>query len=1192
MIRNRLVAGVAAAPLLLLSGQALAETEISNTRTTSVSTSTVNSGAPDDILITEDGTLSPTVTGAVVTIDSNNTVTNEGEISTEDVDGSVGIQVNGGTTTGVTNALTISIVDSFDQSDDDNDTDNDGDLDGAFATGTGRYGIRISGDGTVTGDILNDVGAIITVEGNQSRGISLETPLDGNLINRGVISVTGDQNIGINIAAPVSGMVEASGSISVQGEDAVGLAIDAAVGGQLHLQGSISTTGYRYTSRPSDEDDLAILDDDDLLQGGSAVRITASVAGGVLLDTAEATTTDFDGDGIPDSLDDDDDNDGILDDDDTDNDNDGITDDDYDNDGKTNANDSDDDNDGVDDDDDDDDNGDGIPDADLDQDGRADSTEGSASLISYGAAPALLIGSDTQAITMGAVGVDDEAYGLVIRGSVTASGVFDNITATAIQIGGENGHTTLITGGIQLDGSVFASAYNADATGLILKSGAVADVINNTGSLYGTAYATSAPLSEESALTATALLIEDGASVGVLSNSGTIYATVQGESSDAVAIRDLAGSLSEITNTGAILAAIYKDDDEDDTDDDNEDSADEVVTGKAIALDLRASTTGVVIRQYAEASDRDGDGVIDSEDADDDNDGVLDADDDDDDNDGVKDSKDDEDGLDTNADGVPDSQEPSITGDVLLGSGDDRLEVLNGSVYGAVSFGDGADSLTVGSAGGEAYVYGDITDRDGRLTLDVVRGELTVTNAETIAATSLAVSGDAILTVTADPAADSVTRFNVGSATLSNGAQLGLRLDNLIDGPQRYTIIHTDTPGGLTVTGLVTSLDEYSPYLFVVTAASDADVGEVYLDVRRRTATEMGLSPNQTKVFDAVYAALAGDEDVRDVFLAAETRDDFLGLYEQMLPDQGEGLFSSLDLLTRTISRLTATRPDLRGTYGPDSVWIQEINTGVVREAGVSAGSETKAFGFVAGYESMGADGGALGMTLAFINAEEKDDVAQVGEETNISLLEAGVYWRRSIGGLTFNVRGSAGYGWLDGDRLFVDPDTALVVQADSGWNAFTGAASASAAYEARAGRFYARPTVSLDYLYLAEGDRTETGGGLSFNQQVQARTSRRLSAAAEIAFGATYGKDSWWRPELRLGYRQHLAGKVGDTVFRFTGGDWVALPASEPGDGTMVLGLSVKAGTPMSYIALEGEYEAADGEDRYNLMLAGRMIF
>lgn len=29
-----------------------------------------------------------------------------------------------------------------------------------------------------------------------------------------------------------------------------------------------------------------------------------------------------------------------------------------------------------------------------------------------------------------------------------------------------------------------------------------------------------------------------------------------------------------------------------------------------------------------------------------------------------------------------------------------------------------------------------------------------------------------------------------------------------------------------------------------------------------------------------------------------------------------------------------------------------------------------------------------------------------------------------------------------------------------------------------------------------------------------------------------------------------------------------------------------------MSYVALEGEYEAVDGEDRYNLQISGRVMY
>jgi hypothetical protein len=56
---------------------------------------------------------------------------------------------------------------------------------------------------------------------------------------------------------------------------------------------------------------------------------------------------------------------------------------------------------------------------DEDGDGVADSAEGTASLNTFGGAPALLIGSDTKAITIGAVGTGDNAYGLIVRGGST-----------------------------------------------------------------------------------------------------------------------------------------------------------------------------------------------------------------------------------------------------------------------------------------------------------------------------------------------------------------------------------------------------------------------------------------------------------------------------------------------------------------------------------------------------------------------------------------------------------------------------------------------------------------------------------------------------------------------------------------------------------------------------------------------------
>jgi hypothetical protein len=62
----------------------------------------------------------------------------------------------------------------------------------------------------------------------------------------------------------------------------------------------------------------------------------------------------------------------------------------------------------------------------------------------------------------------------------------------------------------------------------------------------------------------------------------------------------------------------------------------------------------------------------------------------------------------------------------------------------------------------------------------------------------------------------------------------------------------------------------------------------------------------------------------------------------------------------------------------------------------------------VAGYEAMGDAGGALGLTLAYVNVEEHDTVAKVGEQTTASFVQGGAYWRRSTGGWIMNAGGGA----------------------------------------------------------------------------------------------------------------------------------------------------------------------------------------
>jgi len=268
-----------------------AETSVTTARTTAISTATINNGAADDISITSAGSVKPT-TGAAVTMDSNNNITNAGTIQVTGANGAIGIAVNAGTTGNVTNSGTITIDEDYTAT----DSDSDGDIDGAFAQGSGRYGIHTLGthSGTIT------TTGTITVEGNSSAGIALDGPLTGSIAKGGTISVLGDNSYGLR-AGDVSGNVSITGTTAVQGANSVGAAMLGDVGGTLKVQGTIVSTGYRSTTAPTD---TSKLDADDLLQGGSALIIAGNVAGGIILDVPPSNTDD-------DS--DDDDNDGVKD---------------------------------------------------------------------------------------------------------------------------------------------------------------------------------------------------------------------------------------------------------------------------------------------------------------------------------------------------------------------------------------------------------------------------------------------------------------------------------------------------------------------------------------------------------------------------------------------------------------------------------------------------------------------------------------------------------------------------------------------------------------------------------------------------------------------------------------------------------------------------------------------------------------
>ena len=201
--------------------------------------------------------------------------------------------------------------------------------------------------------------------------------------------------------------------------------------------------------------------------------------------------------------------------------------------------------------------------------------DSTAKITTFGAAPAMVIGSATQDINIALVPTTDA--GIVIKGAIGGAGVYAGVSGTGLSIGGM-GHAVNVAGGLSVTGGVVATSLDTNATAIYIGAGASVPQINVNGTVTATGAGTSGSAAQ-------AIVIDAGATVNGIANSGTIAATRSGSSGTAAAIVDHSGTLALIQNNGQIGITNAAD-----------------IGDAATAIDVRATVTGATVRQIAAAS--------------------------------------------------------------------------------------------------------------------------------------------------------------------------------------------------------------------------------------------------------------------------------------------------------------------------------------------------------------------------------------------------------------------------------------------------------------------------------------------------------------------------------------------------------------------------------------------------------------
>ena len=804
---------------------------------------------------------------------------------------------------------------------------------------------------------------------------------------------------------------------------------------------------------------------------------------------------------------------------------------------------------------------------------------GISTISQFGSAPAIIVDGDGEIITLGRVAQITDAtdpdfdgelqYGFINQGAVSANGLYDDVDATAVLF-----RNVTIEGGISNTRALTASTFRApnptdlsDGNGtarvLVLGDQAIADTINNSGLIVAS---TSEAIDEIFAadndranliaprpLLAVAIDIEQGATVSTLVNSSGISAGVVGRDGTAIGIRDTSGTLLRLENSGLIL-----------TQGTNSDPlGTEETSFNLVAADLSAATETVEILQSQN----------------------------------------------------PDvTSAPLIRGDILLGSGDDIITASAGEITGDIDFGGGADSLAL--SGGTVFT-GAIRNSDS-LNLSVIEGStLALGSTDDIQVSEALIDETSIYRpVINGQTGEASTLNSTGDITFAAGAAINPILESIVGTDTlTYTLANA---GNLTVGDLASLSAGDAPFLYNSNIGlADPNTLVVTLDLRDPNASVedggLGLDAVQSAAFGgfvdgefqggAAFQALVATPELGNAFANITEATDFYAAYNQILPEFSgaarQFVLANVDGAVGAVgSHLDSAR---RSPDKPGGAWLQEFFYFADRElAGLSEQYRGEGFGFSGGLDTAFGPFHAVGLSLGFASTEIEDVIGS-DEPLNVRTYQLGTYAGFEKNGFNIDVYGGGGISDFEQDRRVSVGD--FFGTAEGEWQGVHANAALRAGYEvAISEKYWARPSLSLDYLYLNEYGHTETGTE-GVRLRVDGRQSETAAATAMLDVGAIFqGKRTWIRPSLRVGYRNEFISDPIETAFRFQGlsdsegnlfdSELARLRAFAFPDEGVLLGFTVAAGSAYSSIGFDFDSDIRDGFIRHTGRVVIRLLF
>jgi hypothetical protein len=1031
------------------------------------------------------------------------------------------------------------------------DTDDDVYLAGAFAQDSGRIGLHVMSQ--MQGNLFTQSGSSISVTTNDGYGVKVDANISGNLDLRGDISLIGSDVPGggsqaavlINSGVDITGAYRQGGRVNVLGEGAYGLLVEGTVGGSFQIDGSITATGFQTIAGNNSgfvaADDETPLDENELKQGGGAVKLSGGMAKGVLIN------------------------------------------------GKINSRRS----------------ADELADLTSISEARADGQDVSGdktlpyhydenrsvgSLTVYGSAPALEIDGGTYATVVESFvdilddDIDDDtsedvlkefafSHSLINRGTISANGFNDGFDATGILIGASSDRSTSLPGGILNTGNISVSAYNGDATAIDIQNSD-----NDSTFDFGPNGATSD----------VPVFVNEGAiRVNVTSNPKT-STDVTDASLSATAVRlgadiDLPNSVVFVNKGGVSALSSHIDDDT-------------VTIGQnAVAFDFSQVTGGAItLRQALLGNDTTDSGVYQgSGDLDLDVFGDVDADG----NpigDGFVTTQDvlapsiSGDVLFGNVDATFEIEAGTVIGNVEFGAGVNQMllsspsaDPLEGSSYiKPYTVFAGAIKNTTGST---TSIF--LEDKSRLLFL----GQETL---EELQLDELWVSDEADLgfALNADDYDPSLPLVSASTLTLhGDDFTITPGLSSLEASGYTVRFLQTETDLSSFADTINDHLGGIRPLIYNtvleveqnIEGSTDDGINAVF---SLKSASELGLRTSQARSLPAVYSHFATQPALEQALTSYTSQTEFQAAYDQILPQYGDGAMRQLALLASSASGAVSQHMQLvkAGGRSGGEGWLQQF--GDFRKQDATAQGDTlrgDSYSLAYGYDAplFGLDAVGFFTQINFANVDEKNAFRN---EVKSEGWAFGAYLAEQFGPIGFELTAQSGETKFDSLRSTTIGTVSDVMSA--GWDGTTMAASAKFIVPILKGRHSLQAELGSDFFSLeqdaySERDANDTALALQLGEATSELTSSYLGLRGQAHYGGGSPVAITWSPNYYVGYKSVSDYQPYTATANFVGSEetFILSTTKEVADEAS-LGFGLSAHN--DYFAVELNYRGAFGDD------------